>query len=112
MIEQLRNRRGTACLAESQHLHFKFAAIVFYLQQVTRVDLSSRFDSLPISFNSAQFARPGGQCAGLEEARSPEPFIYSDTSHTLISYNPVVGGGVAGGGWVVWRMVSLAGLAS
>ena len=60
-VESLRNRGGTADIAEKQNLHLKVAAIVLHLQQVADSNLARSLGLLSVSFNSAEFTCPCGE---------------------------------------------------
>jgi hypothetical protein len=85
-IESLRNGGGTADVAEVENFDFEFAAIVGDSEAGSDVDFASGLGGLSVELNSAEFTRLGGERAGFEEARCPEPFVDAYGSHDSFSY--------------------------
>jgi hypothetical protein len=85
-IESLRNGCGAADIAEIENFNLEFAAIVGDAEADSDVDFASGFSGLSVELNSAEFTGLGGERAGFEEARSPEPFVDAYGSHNSFSY--------------------------
>src|ERR1022692_4433727 len=83
-VERPRHRRRSAHRTESQDLHLKIAAVVLHAQEIAGADLARRFGRLSVGLNPAEFTRPRGQRAGLEESGGPEPLIHSHAGHDPI----------------------------
>ena len=74
-IERLRHGCRTAHLAQRENLNLKLAALVFDDEVVAGMDLAGRLGLVSVGEDAAQVAGLGGQSAGFEEARRPEPFV-------------------------------------
>ncbi len=82
-VERLRDRRGSAHLAEQQHLQLKIAAVVFHPQHVACVYLARSLSCLSVGLDPAQFTCPLRQRACLEEPGGPQPLVHSHAAHNL-----------------------------
>ena len=60
-VEGLRNRGGTADIAEKKNLHLKVTALVGHAQLVSDADLASGLGGLAIPLNPAQFTGASSQ---------------------------------------------------
>lgn len=74
-VELLRHQCGAAHFAQFQNLDFEIAAAVGDAQPLAAMQFTRRFGGLAGEGDAAEVAGPGGQGAGFEEARSPQPFI-------------------------------------
>lgn len=83
-VEGLRHRRRAADGTHAQDIDLKAAGIVFNLQAVAGADIACGLGAEAIRFDPAQIAGSRGHGAGLEETRSPEPFVDAYPVHCAI----------------------------
>jgi len=74
-VEGLGDWRWSAHVAERQNFDFEVSAFILDGQHVADAHLARRSRRLMIGFDPAELAGLCGECAGLEEARRPEPFV-------------------------------------
>ena len=84
MVKALRHHSRAAHLAKQQHVDLKFAAFVFDLQTVARMDLARRLDNLPVGLNPAELARPPRHRTRFKESGRPQPFVDPHARHQPI----------------------------
>ncbi len=89
-IEGLCGRSGTANLTEREDIDFKKAAFSLDREAVPGANFAGRAQGLMVRLDAIQLAGFGGEGAGFEEARGPEPFVETHEA----SVNP--GSGKAG----------------
>jgi hypothetical protein len=80
-IKGLGDARRPAYFAQRLYLHFVFATFITDLEHIANVDFARRFGFKVAGANAAEIAGFAGQCACLEEARRPEPFVNSHGGH-------------------------------
>ena len=88
LVKRLRNRSGSANLAQRQDLDHKVAAIVPDREQIAHANLARRSRRLMVGLDPAQLARLRRQRARLEETRGPQPFIKTGAVHEPIFAPP------------------------
>jgi hypothetical protein len=82
-VESLGDGGGAAHLAEGEDLDVEFAAFIADVEHVSDADFAGGLGLDFVGVDAAEVARFGGEGAGLEEARGPEPFVDAD-GHTRV----------------------------
>ena len=80
-IEGLCDCGGAAGFAEDEDFDLEEAALICDLQHVADADVTGGLGGDAVGEDAADIAGFGGEGAGLEEARGPEPFIDANGGH-------------------------------
>jgi len=83
-VEGLRDRGGTALLAQRNHFNLEFGGLILDLQHVANAHLASRFGADTIGHDATHLAGFRGQLARLEKARGPQPLVDASAIHGVI----------------------------
>jgi hypothetical protein len=76
-VKLLGGESGSAQIAQRQNFHLENPAFIPDPQHVSHTDLACGFGGLTDRLNPAEFAGVRRKRAGLEESRSPQPFVDS-----------------------------------
>lgn len=74
-VESLRYRCGAAQFAQQQYFDLKLAAFIPDEEHIAKADFAGRLGRDTVRVDAPEFASFLRECAGLEEARGPEPFV-------------------------------------
>src|SRR5579872_3074863 len=80
-VKLLRDRRGSANVAQAQDFNFEVAAFGLDRQQIANADHARRASRLLVRFDAVQLTGLRGEGARLEEACRPQPFVETRACH-------------------------------